>query len=362
VVAAGPGRLQAQSFSAEQNGDGSYTLAFSNGVNITTNTNGTYSAGNTGSCSGCNLPEVTVYGYVTTNSNPVSPTYIPTSYYYNGQYYNFPPPPQPDPNMPPPGTPILITTTNPSPAPPPPPVKNPCDNAMITNSPGNINLPNFASALSSLTSGLASSISSTPEESMFLGTQTVSGGGPMATTPTPGGEATAGGNPGATPNFLPFAGVHTHPNGIYTAPSAGDIYNLATYNAQYPTYTTIYVVAPGGVTTALVVTNPTALASFLSTYPPSTYETSDGKFAGSLWTAFGTADLTLDPAQNLGSAANQSAWQNATAYMLDTYNTGLTMMTEDSNGNFHQVHIVKGTDSNGNPSYTQYNCKYKPVS
>jgi hypothetical protein len=347
-------KVAAQDFGVEQNQDGSYTLFWQDGRSLTTNTDGTYTAGSQGSCIGC-LPPVTVYGY---KKSGTTNEYTYTSYYYNNQYYNLPP----DPNSPPPNVsngagPSTVMTTDPTtgtnPTTQPPPVNDPCNGYRNTPSPASISLPGYTAAVNELTSTLSTDEN---EKSMFMGVNTAGG---LTTTPITGGSGNAAnGNPGY-PAFVPFAGVHTHPDGVYPMPSAGDIYNLAGWNAQYPTYTTAYVIsAADNSTTAIVVTDPQKVAAFLAAHPQSTGLDSRGNWASNtpMWDDFVDAVNTLDTSHNPGSPENREAWRSAQAYILDKYDTGLTMVMKNADGTFKEVHFVKTTDAQGNVSYKKYNC------
>jgi hypothetical protein len=344
-------KVAAQDFGVEQNQDGSYTLFWSDGRSLTTNTDGTYTAGSQGSCSGC-LPPVTVYGYKNTTTN----TYTYTSVYYNNEYHNLPP----DPYSPPPNVsgagPSTVMTTDPNagtnPTTQPPAVNDPCNGYRNTPSPASISLPQYTEAVNSLKFAATSSFY---ESGTFLGVAIPSGGA-MATPITIGGVGGVSGDP-TYPGFLPFASAHTHPIDTYPMPSVGDIYSLAKYNAQYPTYTTAYVIAEDGSTTALVVTDPQKLATFIAQYPPATNQ-NDANWADNspIAAACNAAADNLDPAKQVGTPANDAAWRAAQAYVLDKFDTGLTMVMKNADGTFSEVHFVQVTDAQGNVSYKKYNC------
>jgi len=342
-------KVVAQDLGVEQNPDGSYTLYLQNG-SLTTNTNGSYTAGGDGSCAGC-MPPVTVYGY---KKSATSNEYTYTSYYYNNQYYNLPP----DPNSPPPtgytaGVPPQTVIVTPNQA-PPPPINDPCNGNPTQNpTPAKLTLPEYAGAVSSLTSYANISML---EYGMFLGVNVAAGGGLMTTPIKSGGINGVDGNP-SSPGFLPFASAHTHPIDTYPMPSVGDIYSLATYNAQYPTYTTAYVISSDGSTTALIVTDAQKLANFLTTYPPATNQNgADWAATSPMGIDVNDAVSNLDPVGQVGSPANDVAWRTAQAFVLDKYDTGLTMVMKNADGTFSEVHYVKVTDAQGNSSYKKYNC------
>jgi hypothetical protein len=352
-------KVVAQTFGVEQNTDGSYTFDFGNGQTITTNTNGSYTSTGTGTCSGCvqTLPEVVVYGYKTSSTTN---DYYYTSVAYNNQYYNLPtggsPPPYSNGGSVPPQQ---VINTNPSPVPPPPPPPaSPCKGNLLTvPSPDNITAPAFTGAVNDLTATLSYNVG---ESSMFLGINPANG--TFMTTPIKPGEFNSANGDPTYPNFLPFASAHTHPhNGILDAfpmPSVGDIYSLAKYNALYPSYTAAYVISQSdGSTTALIVTDHQKLMNFVAAYPPGTYQDNADWAPGSPMDIEVNAVVTsLDPGGTFGSPANEVAWRNAQAYVLDKFETGLTMVKKNVDGTFSQIHYVKATDAQGNISYKQYNC------
>jgi hypothetical protein len=283
-----------------------------------------------------------------------------------GQYYQIPnavPPPVPD--MPPP---YSITINLPGTPNPPPPVTNPCNGSATgevnTTGPANIHTPAYQGAITALTATLPTDAT---EKSAFLGINPTNG---QFETETPSGannnSNTSYGNPGQFTNFLPFAGVHTHTVGEYDAPSAGDVYNMAIYNPANPSYTASYVVCGSdNTTTVLVVTDRTKLAAFLANYPAASNVTIDGQYSTNspLYGDFTNVKNTIDAAAiaagtNVvgGDATDMAAFRAAAAYVLDKYDTGLSISIENADGTFSQVHYVKGTDANGHTTYTKYNC------
>jgi hypothetical protein len=372
-------KVAAQTFGAEQNADGSYTFTFADGGTLTTNTNGSYSATNgTGTCTGC-LPAVVVYGYPKGTSTPTTPDYQYTSYSYNNQYYEMP------------GyvggatysngvgvqqQQVINTNQGPAPTLPPPPY-DPCKgNPVSSNSPSaqtpyNLNMPQYASALTSITSTLNDDLA---EKGMFLGVNTASGGtggvlgGVMATDIKDGLTDEVSGNPAdytTNSNYLPFASVHTHTKYAFSMPSVGDIYSLATYSLQYYSYTTAYVIAANGTTTALVVTDKQKVAAFLQKYPEAANLDKDKNsqnyadfIAGTpMAIAKDAAVNSINPGGTYGSPADEEARLNAQAFVLDFFDTGIIMVRKNNtDGKFSQVHYVKTTDGQGNVTYKKFNC------
>ena len=150
-------------------------------------------------------------------------------------------------------------------------------------------------------------------------------------------------------NMEVLGSVHTHPPGAVEGPDAGDFYALLKGNGSNADYTIEYIYAGDGTKWALEITNPQAAAAFLSTYPQQTYIDPDdpGDFAsgspmlGSETTVnnwFSSVGLNGGYSQTNGDAF-------ALSYVLSSYNTGVTMLQADANGNYHVVSTVANTSA-----------------
>lgn len=344
-------------FSAEINSDGSASLFFSNGVVINNYTNGTWNSTLTG-CVTCmqTLPGVTVIGV-----RPTSTTVVYTSYTYQGQYYEMPT----NPTVPPVYYSLSVSNivnTNPPQAVILPPVITPCTGKSIgaTAAAGygnanNINNPAFVNNLLMLTATLSTD---TKERSLFLG---ISGttGSPSISQPVLGNTGNTG--PASPPaGMTPLAFVHTHTSNFYPTPSRGDIYQLISVNQQNPSLQFSYIIHEDGTRYVLMVTDAAKAATFVSNFPEA------ANTNGSGWTgssANGPQQLhndvynQLNPSVTSGTtASDQLAELMGQAYVLDKLNTGLTLLKDDGNGRYSEVHVVGTTDAAGNTTYSKFNC------
>jgi hypothetical protein len=153
-------------------------------------------------------------------------------------------------------------------------------------------------------------------------------------------------------NYIPSAMLHSHPSGVYANPSAGDIYGLAGLYTSINTVKTSYIVAADGTTYAMVVTDPTALATFLASYPASTNQSNDSFYP-------------LSAMDNLYQAAYKSftnsglsdaiAVERANAVVMAE--AGINLLKAPANStDFKQIQGTKTVDSNGNSTFTQSDC------
>jgi hypothetical protein len=360
MVCVSANHINAQSFGMEQNQDGSYTFTWPSGSSITTSPGGVYNpASGQGSCFNCvqTLPPVTVYAYYNSSSN----TYTPSSYYYQGQYYQTP---QNSPPMYPPYyvPPVVIISTNPTPVNPQPPVNDPCkgqrqeSSGIGVNNPSNANNPNYSGTVSSLTSTLGTDVN---EKSAFFGVD-VPTGQLQATMNPPGGPTGTGGQT-IPSGMIPFGGMHTHPASAYSAPSAGDIYALPNAHASHASYNVNYIYAADGTRYALTITDATKAAAFVANNPmasnvdPATNSWMTTGNANDIFAEFNRVYNSIDPPPGGGPNAD-AAFERAQAYVLDKFDTGMTLLKADASGSYKEIHTVKTLDSSGNAVYSNYNC------
>ena len=165
----------------------------------------------------------------------------------------------------------------------------------------------------------------------------------QSTTVQTGNEYSIG---NLTSSFLnPIGDIHNHPNN--NPPSPGDFYSLINARNQYSNYNTRYVVTQDGTTYALVVTDPSAMNTFLQNYPPSITPNPNGgnyiNFPQSLFEEW--TDLKLDFSES-----------GALAYILNKYNSGITLTKMDAAGNFRAVNITTTQNADGTTSYNYSLC------
>ncbi len=175
------------------------------------------------------------------------------------------------------------------------------------------------------------------------------------TPPKEGGQHIGTVPPVISGNYV--ADGHTHSDGHYGTPSAGDFYNFILRFPNNPNLQSRFVYGSyfgDAEVYALVVYNKTLAQNFVNAYPKSTnYEESTHMF------------ITNSP---VGAAyndalvfANQGTYQNNTgedyspsamvmAYVLDKFNTGISLAKVDANGNLKKVTVTQEmiTVSGGN--------------
>ncbi len=143
----------------------------------------------------------------------------------------------------------------------------------------------------------------------------------------------------------PLGDLHNHPNN--NPPSPGDLYSLINARNQFSNYNTRYVVTQDGTTYALVVTDPSAMNTFLQNYPPSITPNPDGgnyvNFPQSIFDEW--ADLK-----------NTFSESGALGFILNKYNSGITLTKMDGAGNFRAVNITTTQNADGTTNYNYSLC------
>lgn len=143
----------------------------------------------------------------------------------------------------------------------------------------------------------------------------------------------------------PIGDIHNHPNN--NPPSSGDVYSLIDIRNQFSEYNTRYVITQDGTTYALIVTDSNAMNNFLQNYPPSiTLNPNGGNFVDfppSLFEEW--TDLALGFSES-----------GAIAYILNKYNSGITLAKMDGAGNFRAVNITTSQNSDGTTNYNYSLC------
>lgn len=144
-----------------------------------------------------------------------------------------------------------------------------------------------------------------------------------------------------------FAAIHNHPNG--TPMSAGDIYAAVSLNTLRPNFTTTFLVLPDGSMYALVVTDLEAAKAFVTDYPADQLPGYSPEFPNFIFDqieAIQTSDMTYTSIEGKTKAIS---------IILDKYNSGITLLKQDSNGNFNPIKMEE-TVQNGNTIYTPKPC------
>ena len=123
-----------------------------------------------------------------------------------------------------------------------------------------------------------------------------------------------------------FADLHNHPNNI--PPDAGDFYGLANINKNNRNYTTRFAVTPDGTLYVLLVTDTTALLTFIAKYPPQPPAFKGGPK--------GFPVHITDEAREMKYNRNCTD-EMVLAFMLEKYQTGISLLKQNSNGVFIKI-------------------------
>jgi len=142
-----------------------------------------------------------------------------------------------------------------------------------------------------------------------------------------------------------FAALHNHPNN--TPLSAGDIYAGITLNVDNRNFTTSYILT-GGEVYAIVITDLQAAKDFTAAYPADQIAGYNPEFP----------DVLFDQLQNLVTTFGSSidGRTEAMSVILNKYNAGVTLMKQDSEGQFKPFNTKESILPNGNKSYTSIPC------
>ncbi|MCD0478657.1 hypothetical protein LPB90_09315, partial [Chryseobacterium sp. LC2016-29] len=155
--------------------------------------------------------------------------------------------------------------------------------------------------------------------------------------------------------------AHTHVKTDYNCFSNIDIFNLQKGNLSRPSLSYSFAFGSDGSTYALTIINPTKFAAFVAQYPAISNFVVDAqgniKSAGfkegtELHAIFWTAHQQF---LNQGFS-DDDAFANATAHILNKYDTGATLSQQDSSGNFNSIfvneNIIPGVPGQTLPSTT----------
>ena len=58
----------------------------------------------------------------------------------------------------------------------------------------------------------------------------------------------------------------------------------------------------------------------------------------------------------LGGALDVVAYERANAFILDKYDTGITIVKANTTGTFEEVHIAETKNADGKSVYSTFNC------
>ncbi|WP_310381688.1 hypothetical protein [Flavobacterium sp.] len=211
---------------------------------------------------------------------------------------------------------------------------DPCPDGPTTNTSQSTT---YSSALSSI---LAASVDG-KEHSITLGRD--SNGQTTQAPMNTGGQYNVATNtswPGA------FAAIHNHV--VATPLSAGDIYASVKLNSLRSDFTTSFIVLPDGVIYAILVTDLVAAQAFVVSYPADVLPGYSPEFPTFIFDQIDAlkSDMGYDT----------EARTTAIAFVLDKYNAGITLLRQDSAGNFNSIKTEENIQQDGAKTYTPKPC------
>ncbi|MCD0476180.1 hypothetical protein LPB87_17440, partial [Flavobacterium sp. EDS] len=142
-----------------------------------------------------------------------------------------------------------------------------------------------------------------------------------------------------------FGAMHNHPN--QTPVSGGDIYAAVTLNTGNSNFTTSFILTKGE-TYAIVVTDLAAAQVFTASYPADISPIYPPEFP----------EFIFDQISFIRSKLGESneVRTMAIASVLDKYNAGITLMRQDSDGQFNPIKVQETTQPDGTKTYTKIPC------
>jgi hypothetical protein len=148
-------------------------------------------------------------------------------------------------------------------------------------------------------------------------------------------------NGGTTSGKVPaianaFADLHNHPNNL--PPDAGDFYGLININKTNPAYKTRFVVTPDGTVYALLITDAETTLTFTVKHPPQ-----PPAYAG------GPPGFTVaitDEAREMKYKYHCTD-EMVVAFILEKYNTGVSLLKQNSSGVFNKVITTVSRNGSG---------------
>lgn len=155
------------------------------------------------------------------------------------------------------------------------------------------------------------------------------------------------------PGIKVTAIAHSHPENVFPAPSAGDFYAFANYAQSHPGFL-YYVVAANGTKYVLTVVNGEDLSRFLKNYPQEDHIEPDSLGNAGKGANYKRESEMYDAMQRiatmiLSKSANpdnpaladlDKAHEAVQAYMLDHYKTGISLLKQDPDGSFNEIHTL----------------------
>ena len=143
----------------------------------------------------------------------------------------------------------------------------------------------------------------------------------------------------------PIFSIHNHPNN--TPLSTGDIYTAVTLNTKFTGFTTSIIIT-GGQTYAIMINDITKAQNFVKNYPPDLSPNYPPEFPNFI---FDQIDAMKD---YMGYTIEGRT--SGIAFILDKYNSGITLMKQDTNGKFNRIKNQETTNADGSKRYLAVPC------
>lgn len=142
-----------------------------------------------------------------------------------------------------------------------------------------------------------------------------------------------------------FTDLHNHKDN--KPPSSGDIYGFIDISIQDPAFDKRYIVTANGTVYTLSITNRQAAIDFNNNHQrQAPIGDNEPSFPENIVNE-------IDKMQGWGNANEEMA----IAFILSKYNTGISILKENNNGDFKRLKTKEITDNNGNKTYQSNNCQ-----
>jgi hypothetical protein len=182
------------------------------------------------------------------------------------------------------------------------------------------------------------------EHSITFGRDSVGG---ITTSPMTDGDATNGKVNSNWPGA--FADIHNHLND--QPPSAGDVYNLIKINCSRHGYNTRFVVTPVGALYVLYIYDLEFAKDFTAKYPAEQLPGFSPRFPEPVFDDMDRITIYFE-AKGVDKLI---ARENAMAFALNHYNSGLALLKQDGTGNFKKLQTEQKI-LHGKTMYVVNNC------
>jgi len=149
-----------------------------------------------------------------------------------------------------------------------------------------------------------------------------------------------------------YADIHNHPSN--TVPSTGDIYNLILTNGKNLEFTSRITLLANGTVYAVSVYNRELASSFTRNYPAEDAKGFSPRFPEKLFNEFAELKSYLISIQRIEKT---TADEMATAYILDKYQSGVSLFRLLDDNRFARVYITQTESPGGSAAYHLNVCK-----